>query len=48
MYLLNEKGIASWIYQFLQYMEDSELVLDQEETMAYVDEVIRKLKDERN
>ena len=45
MYLLNEKGIASWIYQFLQYMEDSELVLDQEETMAYVDEVIRKLKD---
>lgn len=44
MYLLNEKGIASWIYQFLRYLEESELVLGQEETLSYVDEVILQLK----
>lgn len=43
-YLLNEKGIASWVYRFLHYMEDSDLVLTHEETIAFVDEMIAKMK----
>ena len=44
VYLLNEKGIASWIYQFLRYLEESDLVLRPEETIDYVEEVLSQLK----
>lgn len=44
LYLLNETGIASWLYQFLRYLEDSELVLEREEVREYVDEMLEQLK----
>ena len=45
--LLDEKGIASWIYQFLRYLEDSDLVLSHEETIQLVDQVIYDLEQGR-
>ena len=44
VYLLNEKGISTWVHQFLRYLEKSELVLSREETLACVDEELEELR----
>lgn len=46
VYLQNEKGIASWAYHFLRYIEDSDFVLSREETMQYIEAAISELRKE--